>query len=215
VASKANHPPVIPDCGVEDRIVRQLRNSRPSDNPEQEALASLPAQAARRLFAVPLVPAAVLVGIVERGMGHALILTIRSSGLRDHPGQISFPGGRLSELDADPTAAALRETHEELGIHPNEVRVVGYLRPQAVVSGFVIMPVVGFLRKSVRIHPDPLEVADVIELPLSFLEDPQNESSSVRLVRGVELPLVEYNYLSYRIWGATAAILQSLANEIR
>ena len=159
------------------------------------------------LFPKLLIPAAVLVPLVERKSGLTVLLTRRTDHLRDHPGQISFPGGRVAATDAGPLAAALRETSEELGISSDLVEVVGYLPPHPVVTGFAVTPVVGFLPGSLELRPDPVEVAEVFEVPLTFILDPANARSGLRRIGNMDVPVWEYRYQSHKIWGATASIL--------
>lgn len=159
-------------------------------------------------------PAAVLMPLVERRGGLAVLLTRRSDHLRDHPGQISFPGGRVEPGDAGPLATALREMDEELGIDPAHVGVAGYLPAQAVVTGFVVTPVVGFLPGNIDVRPDAREVAETFEVPLRYVLDPLNLRESTRVVHGLEVPVFEYTYSGHRIWGATASMLHTLARLI-
>jgi len=160
-------------------------------------------------------PAAVLVGLVDRAGGLALLLTQRTDHLRDHAGQICFPGGRIETADADVTAAALREAEEEIGLDPGRVGVLGVLPPYQTITGFRIHPVVGWVSLPFELRPDPYEVADVFEVPLHFVLDPENHRrQSYRrgsLTRG-------YYVLPYQgrfIWGATAGILVNLARVLR
>jgi 8-oxo-dGTP pyrophosphatase MutT (NUDIX family) len=160
-------------------------------------------------------PAAVLVGLVERADGPGLLLTQRTEHLRDHAGQICFPGGRIEAADADVTAAALREAEEEIGLDPGRVGVLGALPPYQTITGFRIHPVVGWVTPPFELRPDPYEVAEVFEVPLHFVLDPENHRrQSYRrgsLTRG-------YYVLPYQgrfIWGATAGILVNLARVLR
>jgi 8-oxo-dGTP pyrophosphatase MutT (NUDIX family) len=160
-------------------------------------------------------PAAVLVGLVDRADGPALLLTQRTDHLRDHAGQICFPGGRIETADADVTAAALREAEEEIGLDPGRVGVLGALPPYQTITGFRIHPVVGWVSPPFELRPDPYEVAEVFEVPLHFVLDQENHRrQSYRrgaLTRG-------YYVLPYQgrfIWGATAGILVNLARVLR
>lgn len=144
-----------------------------------------------------------------------MLLTRRTDHLRDHPGQISFPGGRLDPRDTGPLAAALRETAEELGIPSGLVEIAGYLPAHAVVTGFAVTPVVGFLPGVLDLRPDSFEVAEVFEVPLDFLLNPHNAIAGFRRIESFELPVWEYRYESRRIWGATAHILRSFVSIIR
>ena len=193
-----------------DRLILRLRDSRPPGDLPAEARARLPEAVAAQLFPAALIPAAVLVALVEKGEGWEILLTRRTERLRDHPGQISFPGGRIEARDAGPAAAALREAHEEIGVDPALVEVVGYLPPYPVVTGFAVSPVVGILRGVVRLQPDPTEVAEIFSVPLAYLLEPANLLSSERRVRGVTLAVHAYEYGPHHIWGATAQILHGL-----
>ena len=198
---------------MKERIAARLRGTRPATDPAAAARAALP-PAVATLFSESLIAAAVLVPLVEREPGLTVLLTQRTDHLRDHPGQISFPGGRLAAGDETPLAAALRETNEELGIAAELVEVAGYLPPHPVITGFALTPVVGFLPASIVLIPDPIEVAEVFEVPLDFILDPVNATPAVRRLGGIDLPVCEYRYGSRRIWGATAAILNTLRLEL-
>jgi 8-oxo-dGTP pyrophosphatase MutT (NUDIX family) len=199
---------------VKSRITERLRGTAPAHDVQSEARAPWPPEISAALFPKPLVPAAVLVPLVERDTGLTVLLTRRTDHLRDHPGQISFPGGRLDPGDAGPLEAALRETTEELGIAACIIEVAGYLPPHAVVTGFVVTPIVGFLPATFDLRPDSFEVADVFEVPLDFLLNPVNAIPGRRRVQDLELPVWEYIYERHRIWGATAHILKSFVNLI-
>jgi 8-oxo-dGTP pyrophosphatase MutT (NUDIX family) len=160
-------------------------------------------------------PAAVLVGVVERPVGPALLLTQRPHHLRDHAGQICFPGGRVEPEDASIAAAALREAEEEIGLDPQQVELLGELQPYDTVTGFRIHPVVGWIEPPIDLELDPREVDEVFEVPLQFVLDPGNHRrQSYRrglLTRG-------YYVLPYQgrfIWGATAGILVNLSSLLR
>ena len=193
-----------------DKLILRLKDSRPPGDLPGEARARLPAAVAEQLFPAALIPAAVLVALIEKQDGWEILLTRRTEVLRDHPGQISFPGGRLEAQDAGPAAAALREAREEIGIDPAQVEIIGYLPPYPVVTGFAVSPVVGILRGVVRLQPDPTEVAEIFSLPLAYLLEPANLLHSERHVRGVTLAVHAYQYGPHHIWGATAQILHGL-----
>lgn len=193
---------------MKETIRARLSGSGPARDPDAEARAFFGPGIAAALFPQPLVPAAVLLPLVERESGLALLLTRRTEHLRDHPGQISFPGGRLDAGDAGPLAAALRETTEEIGIPADAIEVAGYLPAQPVITGFAITPVVGFIDAGASLQPDPFEVAEVLDVPLGFLLEPANLVRATRWVQGgVEIPTVEIHYGGHRIWGATANII--------
>lgn len=197
-----------------DRLVISLRASRPPADLPREALDRLPGTLAQQLFREPLIPAAVLVGLVPGRDGWEVLLTRRTDQLRDHPGQISFPGGRLEPQDEGPRAAALREAREEVGIEPEYVDVVGYLPPHAVVTGFAVSPVVGIIRSGFNLQADPTEVAEIFGVPLDYLLDPVNFVTGERIVRGITLPVYTCQFGPHLIWGATAQILNTLRESI-
>jgi 8-oxo-dGTP pyrophosphatase MutT (NUDIX family) len=199
---------------VIDSLVIRLRESRPPADLAREALARLPGDLAAHLFPRPLIPAAVLVSLVPREAGWEVLLTRRTDQLRDHPGQISFPGGRLEPGDDGPLAAAVREAREEVGIEPEYIDVVGYLPPHAVITGFAVSPVVAILRPGFALHPDPSEVAEIFGVPLDYLLDSANFIAGERTVRGIRLPMYSCQYGAHLIWGATAQILHTLRESI-
>jgi 8-oxo-dGTP pyrophosphatase MutT (NUDIX family) len=199
---------------LKDRILQRLADSRAAADPAGAALARLPAGVAPALFPRPLVPAAVLLPLLIRGGELTVLLTRRTDHLRDHPGQISFPGGRMDPGEVDPRVTALRELQEELGVPGARVEVAGYLPPHAVVTGFVVTPVVGFLPGDAQLIPDGHEVAETFDVPLEFFRDPANLRVSRREVRGVTVPLREFHFGRHRIWGATANILETFITLI-
>lgn len=195
-----------------DRIRSALLGSVPAADPAAAALGSLPPGVAGELFRSPLVPAAVLVALVEGPEGESVLLTRRTAHLRDHGGQISFPGGRVDAEDPDVRATALREAEEEVGLHPRDVEVIGYLPPIPVVTGFAISPVVGIVPVLPVLRPHPGEVAEAFLVPLTFLADPRNLQTGTRRAGGLELPVRAWDYAGRRIWGATAQILWNLCS---
>lgn len=162
----------------------------------------------------PLRPASVLVALVERRQGPQVLLTRRTQALRHHGGQISFPGGRIEAIDADPVAAALREANEEVGLLPEHVSPLGYLDPFATITGFHVFPVVAQVHGDFVARRDPSEVDEVFEVPLPFLLDPGNARRFEVDYRGRKRILVEFVYGNYRIWGATAAMLVNLRERL-
>lgn len=201
--------------GVKERIRERLHSTAPSTDPEEDIRRQLAPEVVRALYARPLTRAAVLLLLCDRPQGLTLLLTRRTDILRDHPGQISFPGGRIDPGDAGPLAAALREAQEELGIEPALIEVAGYLSSHPVVTGFAVTPVVGFLPADCALQPDPTEVAEVFEVPLAFLADPGNLHTGLWPVAEVEVRVCEYRYGGHRIWGATAGMIEKLVNLLR
>ncbi|MDA8230765.1 MAG: CoA pyrophosphatase [Magnetospirillum sp.] len=163
----------------------------------------------------PLRPAAVLVPLVERPEGVTVLLTQRTAHLAHHPGQISFPGGRLEDRDqGDSVACALRETEEEVGLSPGEVTVLGRLGDYATGTGFIVTPIVGATSAPLALTLDPFEVADVFEVPLDFVLDTANHSLHRREVDGRSRPYWAIAWGERLIWGATAGILVNLSEVL-
>lgn len=157
-----------------------------------------------------LVPAAVLVPIVERAHELTVLLTRRTDHLYDHAGQISFPGGRIEAHDAGPGAAALREAEEETGLPPARVRLIGRLDTYVTRTGFEVVPVVGLVTPPFPIEPDSFEVAEVFEVPLGFFLAPENRARHSRVYQGKERQYYAFPYGDYYVWGATAGMLVNL-----
>ena len=155
-------------------------------------------------------PAGVLIPVLERPGQLSVLLTQRSAELKHHAGQVSFPGGRMEETDEDVVQAALRETHEEVGIPPDAITVIGYLDPMPTVTGYAVTPVVGMVSGDAPLRLDRTEVEYAFEVPLTFLLDERNERASEREYEGRTIPTVEFHYESERIWGATAHMVIEL-----
>jgi len=164
----------------------------------------------RHLFPASPRPAAVLVPLVERPDELTVLLTYRSRHLPHHAGQISFPGGALEAVDADPESAALRETEEEVGLSRGFVDVVGRLPDHVVISGFQVTPVVALVRPGFELRPDPTEVSAVFEAPLRHLFDPATHRRVVRRIGEEELETFDLPWEGHNIWGATAGMLLTL-----
>jgi 8-oxo-dGTP pyrophosphatase MutT (NUDIX family) len=159
-------------------------------------------------------PAGVLVPIQMINGVAQVILTKRSSHLKHHPGQIAFPGGKQDENDADVTAAALREAHEEIGLPVKNVRVLGTLAPHETVTSFLVTPVIGLIETPFEIRPEPGEVEEVFHVPLSHVTDPARFAVEGRRWRGVRRHYYIVPFGPYYIWGATARILRGLAERM-
>ena len=157
-----------------------------------------------------LTRAAVLVPLVERPGELSVLLTQRTAHLRDHAGQISFPGGRIEADDASPEAAALREVEEEIGLPPARVDIVGRLDDYETRTGFCVTPVVGIVMAPLRLRLDEHEVAEAFELALAFILDPANHQLHSRELGGKMLRFHAFSYHDRYIWGATAGILINL-----
>lgn len=179
----------------------------------QRALQRWP-QALLKRYAHKLQPAGVLVPIIVRENAMSILLTQRAAGLSQHPGQVSFPGGRMEAGDADVLATALRETWEEIGIAPQLVDVAGFLETSPTVSGFAVTPVIGFVADGYCLNIDRAEVEHVFEVPLNFLMQAGNVQMTEREVEGFRMPVAEFHYGDRRVWGATANILVMLLEKL-
>lgn len=157
-----------------------------------------------------LVPAAVLVPLVLRESGLTVLLTRRAEHLQDHPGQISFPGGRCEPDDASVVDTALREAQEEVGLLPSTVEVLGQLPHYPTGTGFLVSPVVGLAMPPFELALDETEVQEAFEVPLSFLLDARNHQKHRREVAGQWREYYAMPYGDYFIWGATAGMLVML-----
>lgn len=154
--------------------------------------------------------AAVLVPVVPRDDGLSLLLTQRTAHLASHAGQVAFPGGKIDAADADPIAAALRETEEETGIARSFVEPLGYLDTYLTGTSYRVTPVVALLRPGFTVTPHVGEVADVFEVPLAFLMDPGNHQRHSREWQGKERFYYAMPYGERYIWGATAGMIRNL-----
>ena len=159
--------------------------------------------------------AAVLIPLLMKEDGLAVLLTQRTNHLRDHAGQISFPGGRMDPEDQSPNETALRESQEEIGLDPKRVEIIGHLPQYLTVSGYSVTPVVGLVQAQAEYVLDEFEVADVFEVPLSFLLDPANHQ--VRLWQSEQGGRRFYSmpYENRFIWGATAGMLRNLYHLLK
>lgn len=156
-------------------------------------------------------PAAVLIAVVTRPEGPQVILTKRSSQLKHHPGQVAFPGGKVESDDASPAHAALRESQEEVGLDPAQVRILGALPKHQTVTNFNVVPFVAVVDGAFTARPEWGEVDEVFEVPLSYLLRPENYRVEQRNWLGQPRRYYTVPWGPYYIWGATARMLRGLA----
>lgn len=157
-----------------------------------------------------LTSAAVLIPLVLRAEGVTMLLTQRTDHLRDHAGQVSFPGGRVEAHDESAVATALRETEEEVGLSPSHIEIVGELDLYDTRTGFRITPVVGLVEPGFTLTLDEFEVAEAFEVPLSFVLDPANHHKRSLVWRGTERHFYLLPYAEREIWGVTAGMIVNL-----
>ena len=150
-----------------------------------------------------------LAPILYRNGRLELLLTVRSSALKHHPGQIAFPGGKQDEGDADVIAAALREAHEEIGLPRDHVEILGALPVHETVTGFAVTPVIAFVRDEFDLIPEPGEVDEVFAVPLSHVLTRDSYCIQSRRWRGQMRSYFAVPYGPYYIWGATARMLRA------
>jgi len=160
-----------------------------------------------------ITPAAVLVAVVDRAEP-TVILTLRPETMRKHPGQISFPGGRIDPGDDGPIAAALREAEEEIGLPPSAVTVIGIADRYRTVTGFEVTPVLGLIPPGLTLIPHPGEVAALFEAPLRYILDPAHQHVRTAVWRGRERTYYEIMWEDRKIWGATAAMIVNLGRRL-
>lgn len=190
VRERFKHPPIWQPESVDERLLQQYDRFK---------------------------PAAVLLPLVVRDDGLHMLLTQRAEHLHDHPGQVSFPGGRLEESDSSIIETALREAHEEIGLERIHVDVIGCLPQHKTGTGYEVTPVVSLVTNTLNLKSDSFEVASIFEVPLSFLMSAENHQQ-----RLLELPngagqriFYAMPYGEHFIWGATAAMLRNLFHFLR
>jgi 8-oxo-dGTP pyrophosphatase MutT (NUDIX family) len=201
------------------RQIRDVLDSSPSTPTEDlQWLAEAPPEVAARVRATLTTrrtPAAVLIPLVERDSGITVLLTQRATTLKDHAGQISFPGGRIEPQDADAWHAALRETFEEIGLHSDLIEFAGYLPDHIVISGFRVTPVVGFVKPQYQLKIATEEVHDVFEVPLDHILDAANHKLRQRQIGELTIDIHDIPYGDRNIWGATAGMLMTLWQRLQ
>lgn len=211
------HPAVTEPAALRARVAERLRGTVPSASlADWRALTvaspEVPRMPAR--FPERPVPAAVLVPLIDHPHGLTVLLTERAARLKNHAGQVSFPGGRIEASDEGPLAAALRETHEEIGLDASRVHLVGYLPDHLVISGYRVTPVVAFVDPGFSLRIDAGEVREAFEVPLVHVLDRRNYLPRTRHVGGREVRLYDLAWGEHHIWGATAGMLITLRDML-
>lgn len=205
--SGASGDPAVTPESLRIAIANQCRHPPSSDfdlNPDR-----------RHPSSVRLRRAAVLIPVVFRSAGTTIILTRRHEAMKHHPGQISFPGGKVEEFDAGPVEAALRESWEEIGLQAGCVDIIGPVRDHVTVTGFRVTPIVGVVANEFESVPRDGEVDEIFEVPLAHVIDPENYSIQERIWQGQLRRYFIVPHGPHYIWGATARILGMLSSCIR
>lgn len=216
-----SHSPIVlpSDHRALRRLIEErLQDSRPATNHHDALPAGIAADmdpALRQYFPPSPAAAAVLIPIVDHLDGLTVLFTQRAAHLRQHAGQISFPGGRLEPADAGPLAAALRETEEEIGLSREHVTFAGYLDPQLVLTGYWITPVIGFVQPGFALALDAREVDSTFEVPLTHILDAANHRSRERRIGETAVQVYDIPFGDRNIWGVTAGILMALYRLLR
>ena len=208
VEGLAGEPPLLPSQLSSAAVRARFAQTLPWDPEASDEALAAPALRLRR--------ASVLVPLVDRPGGLTVLLTKRTDHI-SHAGQISFPGGRAEELDSSPIETALREAEEEIGLHRRHVEIIGVLPEHVTISAYRVLPVVALVQPPFELTADPGEVAEMFEVPLSFLMSGANhERRSVALPDGAgKRNFYAMPYQGYFIWGATAAMLRNLYHFLR
>lgn len=158
--------------------------------------------------------AAVLIPVVDHGDDATVILTKRAEKLKNHPGQVAFPGGTIDPGDISPEGAALRETEEEIGLDRKHIEIIGRMPDYVAGSGYRIVPVLGVVRPGFDLSINADEVDAAFEVPLSFLMDPANHRQDSRMWNDREWFFYDMPYAGQRIWGVTAGIIRTLYERL-
>ena len=201
----------LPADALRRKLRSRLTGCRYADTePRVGAVSRASMERLRLLFPREQTPAAVLIPLIDRGNELTVLLTHRASDLKHHPGQISFPGGRLEAGDDDAVAAALRETEEEIGLRREFVEVIGCLPDHVVISGYRVTPVVGLVQPGFELVLDPTEVSGTFEAPLRHLLDPATQARRMHRIGDQELEVLDLPWGGHTIWGATAGMILTL-----
>jgi 8-oxo-dGTP pyrophosphatase MutT (NUDIX family) len=204
-----------PECSItEEEISRRLRLALTSA--EQSAELEFPALLQFATGAPK--PAAVLIPLLRSDGEWQLLFTRRNAALPEHSGQVSFPGGRSDPGDESPVQTALRETHEEIGLHPNDVRVLGQMRPYRMMTNYLVTPVVGAIPWPYPLRPAQDEVSRIFTIPLSWLAEEANYEEQFRELPQPHDPARVIYYKPYDgeiLWGASARMTINLIRLLK
>lgn len=216
-------PPVPRDAHAADAVFARIRERvRPELDPGALDRALTPSRGDHVLnawdvdaaFLAKVRTAAVLVGLVDRPGELSVLLTQRTAGLRDHAGQVAFPGGKMDPDDATPAATALREAHEEIGLPAERVEVLGYMEPYLTRTGFRIVPVVARVTPPFEVVLNPAEVVDTFEVPFAFLMSEANQELRERTWKGRTWQFYAFEHGERTIWGITAGMIRGLYEQL-
>lgn len=197
-----------------DKVRRQFADRLRFDDHEHDGDYQLNPDFRKYLVDNATRDAAVLIGLIEREVEVNVLLTKRAEQLNSHSGQVAFPGGKIDRSDGSPEAAALREAHEEVGLEPHRVEIIGRMPDYYSGSGFKIAPVLGVVDPTVELVANPEEVDYVFEVPLSFLMNPDNHRQASRVFQGRERFYLEMPYGEHFIWGVTAGIIRVIHDRV-
>ncbi|WP_185962547.1 CoA pyrophosphatase [Thalassomonas sp. M1454] len=159
--------------------------------------------------------ASVLIPLTYSDDGIEIVLTKRAAHLKHHAGQISFPGGKVEEFDNSIISTALREAHEEIGLRPADVDIVGQLKDYHTITGFNITPIVAFIPRDYPFVKDDNEVSEIFTVPFNHFINEKNHLDIEVKRKGIKHNIYFMPYLNYNIWGATAAILKDLVVHLK
>lgn len=200
-------------AGNLEALIRERLSQTAPPGPERICMPGVPGDLPlllRRIRLGRVVPAAVLVPLMNRAGGLSVLFTRRADHLTHHAGQISFPGGRLEPDDRGAADAALRETEEEIGLPASHVEIIGYLDNYITITGYSVTPVVAIVRPDFDMRIDRTEVAEVFEVPLDYVLDPARVRQRRKKLFGIRVAYYEIPYGPHKIWGATAGMLVAL-----
>lgn len=200
----------LSEAEISDRLREAL------DNDPDDPLLEFPL--IREFVSAEPKPAAVLIPLLVIDSSWHVLFTVRNTDLPEHSGQVAFPGGRADPGDASPVETALRETYEEIGVRPEDVRVLGRLRKYLTITNYMVTPIVGVIPWPYPIIPAAHEVSRIFTIPLSWLADPGNHEEHQRQLAEQDPPVQVIYYLPYEnevLWGASARFALALLHSLK